>query len=62
MDVSIITKHFIALDPIPGPAAILQAGMHLAELLAEGRAIEATALRQAMTAACGGSDADGLWL
>ncbi|MCP1556794.1 UNVERIFIED_ORG: hypothetical protein M2438_005296 [Methylobacterium sp. SuP10 SLI 274] len=64
MNVSISRNHFVstALTPIPAPAAILQAGTRLAEILAQGRAIGTDVLREAMETACGGSDSEGLWL
>ncbi|MDP4025754.1 strawberry notch family protein [Methylobacterium sp. NEAU 140] len=65
MNVSISPKHFQAsnaLTPTPNPAGILQAGTRLAGLLAQGRAIGTDTLREAVEAACGGSDAEGLWL
>ncbi len=46
----------------PSPAAIVEAGTRLADALAQGRAIDTAALRAAMEAACGGSDAEGFWL
>ena len=41
---------------------IFSAGASLLRRLEEGRAIDARALRDAMTAAFGGTDADGAWL
>ncbi|NGM37977.1 MULTISPECIES: strawberry notch family protein [Methylobacterium] len=65
MNISILAQHVqdsTALSPSPAPAAILQAASRLADQFAQGRALETGALRGAMEAACGGSDADGLWL
>ncbi|MGN7126818.1 strawberry notch-like NTP hydrolase domain-containing protein [Methylorubrum thiocyanatum] len=64
MNFSISPNHFAstALTPLPAPAAILQAGTRLAEILAQGRAIGTYGLREAMETACGGSDAAGAWL
>ncbi|WP_430912249.1 strawberry notch-like NTP hydrolase domain-containing protein [Methylobacterium sp. sgz302541] len=65
MNISILAQHVqdsTALTPSPVPAAILQAASRIAGQLAQGRALEMGALRGAMEAACGGSDADGLWL
>ncbi|WP_298963912.1 strawberry notch family protein [uncultured Methylobacterium sp.] len=65
MNFSISAKYLeasTALVPSPSPAAIVEAGTRLADALAQGRAIETAALRAAMEAACGGSDAEGFWL
>jgi P-loop containing NTP hydrolase pore-1/C-terminal domain on Strawberry notch homologue len=65
MNFSISAKYLeasTALVPSPSPAAIVEAGTRLADALAKGRAIETAALRAAMEAACGGSDAEGFWL
>ncbi|KMO30739.1 strawberry notch family protein [Methylobacterium aquaticum] len=64
MNVSINAQHLLAstaLLPSPSPAAILQAGTCIAEHLARGQAVETAALRAAMEAFCGGSDAAGFW-
>ncbi len=63
MNLSISAKDFQASTVLtPSPTAIVEAGTRLADALAQGRAIETAALRAAMEAACGGSDAGGLWL
>lgn len=65
MNLPIIAKHLeasTALTASPRPDAILEAGKCLADALAQGRTIETGALRAAMEAACGGSDAEGFWL
>ncbi|AWI91901.1 methylase (plasmid) [Methylobacterium sp. DM1] len=65
MNVSIRTqqfRHSIALAPSPAPEALFRAGTCLADRLAQGRAVDTDALRAAMEEACGGPDADGLWL
>ncbi|WP_246776040.1 hypothetical protein [Methylobacterium aquaticum] len=63
MNFSISAKDFQASTVhTPSPTAIVEAGTRLADALAQGRAIETAALRAAMEAACGGSDAGGLWL
>ena len=65
MNVSIRTqqfRHSTALAPSPAPEALFRAGTCLADQLAQGRAVDTDALRAAMEEACGGPDADGLWL
>ena len=64
MNVSIRTQHLYStsLTPSTAPEALFRAGSRLADRLAQGRAIDIEALRAAMEIACGGSDADGLWL
>ena len=65
MNVSIRTqqlRHSTALTSSPAPEALIRVGTCLADQLAQGRAVDTAALRAAMEAACGGSDADGLWL
>jgi hypothetical protein len=54
---------FVASRPAaaPDPAAVLGAARALLLELEQGRAIDATALRAAMSKAAGGSDADGAW-
>src|SRR5690242_11742885 len=42
-------------------AAILRAGATLADQLGRGQPVDAAALRAAMKAACGASDAAGAW-
>jgi hypothetical protein len=49
--------------PVPvSAAALMTAATAVAKRLAGGQALDAAALRAAMEAACGGSDAEGLWL
>ena len=55
-------RHSTALTSTPTPESLIRAGTRLAEGLAQGRTLDAAALRAAMEVACGGSDADGLWL
>ncbi|MEE7457581.1 hypothetical protein MPAR168_24325 [Methylorubrum populi] len=65
MNVSINAQHLLAssaLVPSPSPAEILKAGTCIAEALARGKPVETAALREAMEAFCGGSDAAGFWL
>ena len=50
-------------DTVPSkPAALLAAARTLLPVLEAGRALDAPALREAMTAAFGASDADGSWV
>ena len=44
------------------PEALLRAGTVLMQLLAQGQAIDAAALRRVMESACGASDAAGAWV
>ena len=51
-----------APPPTSAPSALLTAARALLPVLEAGRALDARTLREAMTSAFGGSDADGAWL
>jgi len=50
-----------ATPAVPAASALIAAAQVLLPVLARGQAVDARALRDAMTTAFGGSDADGLW-
>jgi len=52
---------FFAVPPVPAASALIAAAQALLPMLARGQAVDARALREAMTIAFGGSDAEGLW-
>ena len=49
-------------DPVSPPAALIAAASALLPLLEAGRSLDAPALRRAMTAAFGRTDAEGAWI
>ncbi len=50
-----------ALPTVPTASALIAAAQALLPMLARGQSVDARALREAMTSAFGGSDAEGLW-
>src|ERR1700731_3751209 len=53
---------FPAPDPPDKVSGLLHAATLLAQLLGQGRALDSRALRSAMEAAFGGTDAEGAWV
>ena len=53
---------FLPQAPPDKVSGLLHAGILLAQLLGQGRALDSRALRSAMEAAFGGADAEGVWV
>src|SRR3984893_18847586 len=53
---------FLPQAPPATVAGLLHAATLLAQLLGQGRALDSRALRAAMEGACGGADAEGVWV